>query len=162
MENENPWISVDDEMPIEHGWVLTWNEKRSLSFKHSFMNIDMWNGENWYSGEPGITHWQRIVGPAETNTEKTLDELEREMGLHLINIIRRNFSVHPKKPTSPMMVEAPTKYNTFIYDQDPDRVANLGKQYAHKYSNFGKCIWWNNEKYNRLWYWHNDQWNRAI
>lgn len=121
-EDENPWISVDDEMPPKREWVRVWCNIDRNSFKlfegHDYRYDMGWGCHN----NCVVTHWQRIIGP--------------------------------KKPTSPVMVEAPNEKNTATSDKDP----------CHGLMNppNRQKIWWNNKKDHRLWYWHNDQWNRAI
>ena len=126
MNDENPWISVDDEMPPEGLWVRVWVEKSCTPCLEDHDCVTFYEGSNQWNfyNTAEITHWQHIVGP--------------------------------KKPSSPIMVEAPCNENMIYTDRDPndnDQLSKIGGSLRY---------WWNNSRYYRLWYWHNDKWNRAI
>ena len=123
MNDENPWISVDDEMPPKGILVRIWSDWANGTLQAEFH--DRRDAAGW-TRYHNVTHWQHIVGP--------------------------------KKPSSPIMVEAPNKENTYTGEEDPHNM-KIG---AYLYKKERSAVWWNNTKGKRLWYWHNDKWNRAI
>jgi hypothetical protein len=124
MTEDNPWVSVDDEMPENGEYVLVWYKQDQCEPNAAF--VDRWHENDWReSFSSKVTHWQRIVGP--------------------------------KKPTSPLMVEAPCEKNMYTCGNDPKNFVM-----DETFKTDIPIIWWNNRKDHRLWYWHNDQWNRAI
>lgn len=64
-ENENPWISVDDEMPPLKEWIRVWTEHYTGCPEERH---NSWRGDHWYMGDEKITHWQRIVGPKKSTS----------------------------------------------------------------------------------------------
>lgn len=157
MKDENPWISVDDQMPPTGEWVLVWNKSRQ-----GVPGIDAFYPQGWCSASKSITYWQHIVGPKNQTSQKN-DSLPINLDwfIKLIENICGNFSKEilelerkyhaEKEPTSPMMVEAPREDNTFYSSWDPFQSPDIKEK-----------IWWNNTADHRLWYWHNGKWNRAL
>jgi hypothetical protein len=63
MTDENPWISVDDEMPPQGVPVRVWSETPFVASGRKESH-DYRSCCSWIKGESDdITHWQRIVGP---------------------------------------------------------------------------------------------------
>lgn len=143
MNDENPWISVDDEMPPDRVVLLMVVD---LKLRESYPNI--------YDSPQYITGY--FMEESNQVCLNDLDEYENYIPINEITHWKR--IVGPSKPSSPIMVEAPNKENTYTGEEDPHNM-KIG---AYLYKKERSAVWWNNTKGKRLWYWHNDKWNRAI
>lgn len=193
MENENPWISVDDEMPPPYQPVRIYT---TVSANGCYEAHDFTTPIGWSCYKESIvTHWQRIIAPNQNTSldpeskklkfweamremqenhkrvrclrwdrthEKTIewhlgDDIDLPSGMDWEDVMCEwEICEQPKKPSSPIMVEAPRNENMIFTDRDPnenDQLSNLSGSLRY---------WWNNARYYRLFYWHNDKWNRAI
>jgi hypothetical protein len=83
MENDNPWISVDDEMPPKGECVRVWLYKVNIpcTEDHDFLSFD--EGRRWNFYQPHeVTHWQRIKGP-EPKADPVMVEAPSEENIYI-------------------------------------------------------------------------------
>lgn len=184
---ENPWISVDDEMPPEGLWVRVWGKWASSSQKeeeehHCYLDRGSFNKERLQ-----VTYWQRIVGPKKKTSLETMEELG------LLGAISDENSID-ETATQNEMIKFASEAQIPIFQEERDLIIQFIETYFSRSKKQtsptmveapcegnmmvyerdpeideglppvfkkSKAHWWSNTKDHRLWYWHNDQWHRA-